>query len=314
VAGILSVTLNPALDEAVSLDTLVLGDRNRCSLDSLDPGGKGLNASRVIHRLGRETLATGFAGGVTGAWLREKLDAERVPHAFYEVEEPTRINIMIYERDTGRRSRMYLPGAHVTEEGLAQLTSRLAAVPSGGVVIIGGSIPPGLPPTVYRDVIRLLRQRAVQTILDTSGAPFLAALAAAPALVKPNVEEAAELLGRPLRCDGDVLAAAHELRSMGAERVVISQGAEGAIGVDAGGAWKAVPPRVEARSTVGSGDSMVAGFAIALNEGGSLAEGLRLGTATGAATAMVPGTRLCQAQDVAALLEEVKISRLAAAA
>lgn len=307
---ILTVTLNPALDEAVSLEELVLGDRNRCSLDSLDPGGKGVNASRVIRRLERETLAVGFAGGVTGAWLREKLEAESVPHEFYEVAEPTRINIMIYERDARRRSRLYLPGARVSEDRLAEIERRLAGVPAGGVVILAGSIPPGLSFATYRSLVQSLKRRGVRTIVDTSGAPFVAALTASPTLVKPNVEEAAELLQRPLRDDNDVLGAAHELQAMGAECVVISQGAEGAIGVDGAGAWKATPPQIVARSTVGSGDSMVAGLAIALNEFGSLEEGLRLGTATGAATAMVAGTRLCDARDVYALLDGVRVTPL----
>lgn len=311
---IATVTLNPALDEAVSLEALVLGGKSRCSLDSLDPGGKGVNASRVISRLGRQTVALGFAGGLTGDLLRKKLRDEHVPHEFFDVEETTRVNIMIYERANARRSRLYLPGPRVEAVHLMRLRTRLQALPDGAVVVLGGSVPPGLAPTIYRDLILELKARGIKTIVDTSGEALAAALEAGPTLVKPNLEEASALLARSLSDDRDVLSAAQEFRALGAEQVVISQSAHGAIGVTCAGAWKARPPKIEVRSTVGSGDSMVAGLAIALDEGRSLVEGLRLGSATGAATAMVAGTQLCRAADVRTIFEQVAIDEVASAA
>jgi 1-phosphofructokinase family hexose kinase len=314
VGRITTVTLNPALDEAVALESLVLGGKNRCSLDALDPGGKGVNASRVISRLGRSTIALGFAGGLTGDFLREKLQAEGVSHRFVTVAEATRVNIMIYEYHDGRRSRLYLPGPTIAQSCLRELELQLDAVEPGSVVIFGGSVPPGIPASVYRDLIRRLKSNGVQSVVDTSGAALAAALEAAPAIIKPNVEEASELLGRALPDDDAVLAAAREFQSMGAQRVVISQAAAGAICVEGSNAWKAVPPAVQSRATVGSGDSMVAGLAIGLDENCSITEGLRLGTAAGAATAMVSGTSLCRARDVAALLPRVTVGELTAVA
>ena len=304
---IATVTLNPALDEAVEMESLVLGGKNRCSIDSLDPGGKGVNASRVMHRLAQPTIAYAFAGGLTGALLREKLSEERVPHEFVEVQEETRVNIMIYERSCRRRSRIYLPGPHIDAVQLQELYRRIAALPAGSVVVLGGSVPRGVAPTVYRDIIRTLNKNGVRSILDTSGEALAAAIQAAPSLVKPNMEEASELLGRPLGDDAGVLSAAYALRRLGVDQVVISQAERGAIGLNAAGAWKAVPPRITARSTAGSGESMVAGLAIAMDRDLPLPEGLRLGTACGAATAMTPGTRLCRAQDVHELLDRVTI-------
>lgn len=304
---IVTVTLNPALDEAIAVDDVQLGTTNRCELDALDPGGKGINASRVIHRLGRKTLAFGFAGGITGRVLRERLQAEGLPFDFEEVDGQTRLNIMIFERSTGRRSRLYLTGARVEPAQAAALLARLEQL-DGGVVVLGGSLPPGLPDTIYQEFVERLR---VRPIVDTSGAPLAAVLPAKPLLVKPNVEEAETLLGRRLAGDRDVLAAADEIRRRGPDYVVISQGADGAIGVAADGAWKVVPPAITTCSTVGSGDSMIAGIAMAFNEGRSFIEGLRLGTATGAATAMVPGTHLCSAAQVAELLPRVVVHALA---
>ena len=304
---ITTVTLNPAIDEAVSIDVFNLGDRNRCELANLDPGGKGINASRVIQRLGRSTIALGFIGGVTGQLLRTRLDEEHVMHAFDHVADATRINVMIYESSNKRRTRLYLQGPHVDATRLASLRTRLRQVPAGGLVVFGGSLPPGIPDEIYHDLVVELRARGVRSIIDTSGSPLEKALSARPLLIKPNVEETEEILGRKLRNDADVFSAAVELRARGAENVVISQGADGAIGLGVGGAWKAIAPSVTARSTVGAGDSMVAGLAIAFNEGSGLREGLRLGSAAGAATAMVAGTQLCEAAEVSALMERVRI-------
>lgn len=304
---IATVTLNPSLDEALSIDAVTLGGTNRCTLDALDPGGKGVNASRVIHRLGRETIALGFAGGATGAMLLQRLHAEGVPHDFEDVVEMTRLNVMLYERLSGRRSRLYLPGARIEPVQAARLLARLHDLKGKPMIVLGGSIPPGLPETIYAGFVTALRVRGVDAIVDTSGSALEAVLGARPILVKPNVEEAEALLGRRLPDDDAILEAAEEIRRRGPRYVVISQGADGAIGVGPGEAWKAIPPTVVARSTVGSGDSMVAGLAVALSGGEGLAAGLPLGTATGAATAMVPGTQLCAALEVRRLLPEVVI-------
>lgn len=304
---ITTVTLNPAVDEAIAIEEIALGEINRCDLDAVDPGGKGLNASRVIARLGRRTLALGFVAGVTGALIRARLDAEGVPHAFDDVPGLTRINVMVLERRVSRRTRLYLPGPRVGAADLARVRERLAALTEGETVVIGGTVPPGLEPSVYGDLVGWLRERGVRTVVDASGAALESALAAGPELIKPNVEEAVALIGRPLAGDDDVLEAARSLRALGAARVVISQGPHGAIGVDAEGAWKVRAPAVLVRTTVGAGDSMVAGLAIAVDEGMGLAEGLRLGTAAGTATCAVPGTQLGSRAEVERLLAEITV-------
>ena len=311
---ITTVTLNPAIDEAVAIDRFVVGGKNRCALENLDPGGKGINASRVIARLGGQTIALGFIGGVTGQLLRSRLDEEHVLHAFDHVDEATRINVMIYERDLGRRTRMYLDGPHVPAEKVASLRMRLGQIPAGNLVIFGGSLPPGLDPAIYAQLVTELHARNVGAIVDTSGPALAAVLAAHPLLVKPNVEEAEEILGRRLRNDADVLAAARDLQARGAENVVISQAEEGAIAVGPSGGWKAFAPKVAARSTVGAGDSMVAGLALAFNDQLGIVEGLRLGAAAGAATAMVGGTQLCRSEDVERLRAAVRVEPLPLAA
>jgi 6-phosphofructokinase 2 len=304
---IVTLTLNPAVDYAIEIPTFEAGRINRGTTAWLDPGGKGINASRVIWRMKRLTLAVGFVGGPTGAMIRARLGAEGVPYVLLEVRQMTRINVMVHEIRIGRRSRLYLPGPRITPRDLASIWEMLSLLPTGTTLIMGGSIPPGLPTTIYRDLTRNLAARGISVVVDASGPALAAVLPAHPMLIKPNVEEAAEVLQRPLTSDAEVLEAAVELRKRGASNVVISQGAHGAIGVGTDGCWKAIPPAVTARSTVGSGDSMVAGMAIVFNEGGQLADALRLGTAAGAATAMTPGTRLCRAADVQLLLPHVRL-------
>ena len=304
---IVTVTLNPAIDESITIEEFDLGGVNRCGFGSLDAGGKGLNASRVIHRLGRATLALGFVGGVTGAMIRERLDEEGVRHAFDDVEQMTRLNVMLYENRLSRRSRIYLPGAYVDAARFALLRQRLEAVAKNSIVVLGGSLPPGLDDRAYGDLVHWLHARDVHAIVDASGDALRHVLAAAPLVIKPDVEEASEILGTQIADDADAFAAARELRRLGAQNVVISQGAAGAVGISGSHAWKAHAPRILPRSTVGSGDSMVAGIAVALNEGGGLAEGLRLGTAAGAGTAMTPAAHLCRREDFESLLPRVRI-------
>lgn len=310
---IATLTLNPAIDLALSVDRFVVGGTNRCNLDAVDAGGKGINASRVVHRLGRLTTAYGFAGGSTGNLLRKLLDDERVPYAFESLDDMTRIDIMVYVGASGQRSKLLLPGARVEPDDLANLKVKLSGIGSSAVMVLGGSIPPGLKAGVYAELIEEFNGRGVQTILDTSGEALAVALAARPALIKPNVDEASEVLGRSLCGDADILHGALELQRRGARSVIISQGPDGAIGVGPEGAFKAMPPPIETRSTVGSGDSMVAGLAIALDENLGLKTGLCLGTAAGAATASIPGTHLCDAARVATLEPLVIITPLSPA-
>lgn len=304
---IATLTLNPALDEAVETGTLHLGATNRCSLDALEPGGKGINASRVIHRLGRATCAFGFVGGVTGQIVRARIESEGVPTAFEEVDEPTRINVIVLEREGARRTQLHLPGARVEPARAGGLAAHIADRSDVTTVVLAGSLPPGLEPDTYGDLIAPLRARGFAVILDTSGPALAHALGARPTLIKPDVEEAEALLGRPLPDDAAVLAGALEIRARGPEYVVISQGKDGAIAVGPDGAWKARAPAVTAHATVGCGDSMVAGIAVALSERRPFSDALLLGTACGAATAAVPGTKLCSAADVERIRAAVEV-------
>jgi 1-phosphofructokinase family hexose kinase len=311
---IATVTLNPSVDVPLAVDEVHLGETNRCTSAVLDPGGKGINASRVIRRLGGETIAFGFAGGLTGELLRKRLDEDHVAHAFDEIDGFTRIDVMVYERRFERRTRLLPQGPHVGPRHMDALRSRLSSILSGAILTMGGSVPPGLEASIYRDLVGWLDERGVRCIVDASGEALASVLVARPALIKPNEEEAAQVLGRTLNGEREFLEAAVELRERGARAVALSLGANGAVAVNESGAWRVTVPHIEPYSTIGSGDSMVGGIALAFNRGWSFQEALRFGAAAGTATAMTPQRELCRLPDVERLLSQIVVDEIASVA
>ncbi len=309
---IYTVTLNPALDESITLDGLDAGATNRCAFNALDPGGKGINASRVIHRLGRGTLAFGLAGGISGGYLSSALDREGVPHDFETIDGFTRVNVMLYEQLSHELTRLLLPGPTVTRAHVLAIARRLEIVAPSEIVLFGGSLPPGLPTETYAEFIVRLYDRGIRCIIDASGAALAAALEANPLLVRSSVEVAEEVLGRRLQTDDAIVDAVSELRVRGAHYAVISRGALGAIGGGPEGIFNVIPPSKLASSAAGAGDSMTAGMAIAFNEGLSFESALRWGSAAGTATAMTQGTTLCDPREVYRFIPSVRVERLSA--
>ncbi len=309
--AIITVTLNPSIDAPIALEELRLGGTNRCLSSKLEPGGKGINASRVITRLRGETLACGLAGGSTGALLRQCLNDELVPHAFEQTETQTRLDVMIYERGVERRTRLLEAGAPVTQHELETLRYRVRKIAPGRVVVLGGSLPPGASPATYHDFVTALNICDARCIVDASGEALAQVLAAHPTLIKPNEEEAGQVIGRAISSDEEVIEAAYELQRLGARSVVISRAEKGAIGVDElGGLWKVEVPQVAVRSTIGAGDSMVGGIALGLSRGETFAQALALGAAAGTASIAAADRELCRLQDVEEILARVNVKRI----
>lgn len=312
-AMVITVTLNPAVDKTIRMRHVALGEVNRVCESYLDPGGKGINVSRLVDRLGGPTIAFGFIGGEIGELIARALEAEGVQSHLIRVPGQTRLNVTIFDESTGQGTSFYDRGPEIGARYLDRLDEDVRVWLSlKPVIVLAGSLPPGVADTFYADYIALAHSVGVRTILDTAGDPLRLGIQARPYLIKPNRSEAEDLVGRPLPDLPSVVQAARELVARGPEVVVISLGAQGAICADRSTVWHAVPPIVGRRSTVGSGDSMVAGFALAIAHGDDIVEGLRLGTAAGAATAMTPGTALGSPTDIARLLPRVKVERVAA--
>lgn len=306
---IVSVTLNPSLDEWVTLPRLRLGALNRAEAFSRYPGGKGINVSRVAHELKYPTLAIALAGGMDGQVLSQLLRKRRIPARLIPVPGSTRNNYHLCSSADRALTQINSPGPRISSRHLRQVAAALRrSCPRRGGVVFSGSLPPGAPANTYAALLRESVCGGALTVLDASGEALRQGLRGRPWLIKPNQHEAEELLGERLRTQAQVAQGARRLLAQGPKIVVISLGADGAVlASESGALLTATPPKVRADSAVGAGDSLVAGFLAGWLKTRSLAEALRLGIACGAATAMTPGTELCHRADVRRLLRRVTI-------
>ncbi|WP_330458360.1 1-phosphofructokinase [Streptomyces sp. NBC_00820] len=284
---ILTVTPNPSLDRTYEVPALERGEVIRASGERMDPGGKGVNVSRAVAAAGRRTVAVLPLGGAPGALVADLLDAQGIEVAAVPVAGATRSNIALAEAD-GILTKINAPGPELSpaEQELLLDTVRERSRAADWIACCG-SLPRGLAPSWYADVVRQAHAVGARIALDTSGRALLEALSARPDVVKPNAEELAEAVGRPLATVGDAVKAAEELRAMGARAVLASLGADGQLLVDDAGAWFGTARVDTVRSNVGAGDSSLAGFLVA---GGGGPDALASAVAHGAAAVRLPGS------------------------
>ena len=266
-ARILTVTLNPALDLTVQLPALRLGEVNRSEGLLVHAAGKGLNVAQVLADLGHQLTVSGFLGEGNPQAFERLFAARGFADEFVRVAGDTRSNIKLAEAD-GRVTDVNGPGLQVNAAQRAELLARLARLaPQHDLVVVAGSLPRGIDTTWLVELLRTFKQLGVRVALDTSGAALREGLVAKPWLIKPNEEELAEARGRALS-DRQVLAReGWRLQVEGIEHVVVSQGAAGVAWFGPGGAWHAQPPKIRVVSTVGAGDSLLAGLLHGLLEG-----------------------------------------------
>jgi 1-phosphofructokinase len=286
---IVTVTLNPSLDRAIEVERLVRGDVIRATSAHLDPGGKGVNVSRALLANGVPSCAVLPCGADEGSQLIGLLRTEGVDVRAVPIAGRTRSNITLAEPD-GTVTKVNEPGPALSAAEFAAVTDEvLATTGTADWVVVCGSVPPDLPAPAFARLCECLVAAGVRLAVDTSGPALGAAATAGAALLKPNRDELAEVVGAPLTSVGDVVSAAQQLRSRGAGAVLASLGADGAVLVDADGVIVGDSPVARPRSSVGAGDALLAGFLAAGAKGAvALAEGL----AWGAAAVRLPGSRM----------------------
>ncbi|MFE4855554.1 1-phosphofructokinase [Streptomyces sp. NPDC056670] len=285
--NILTVTPNPSLDRTYEVPGLQRGEVLRATGERVDPGGKGVNVSRAVAAAGHRTVAVMPLGGAPGALVAELLGAEGIEVAPVPVAGHTRSNISVAEPD-GTLTKINAPGPELSAAE-SELLLDAVREHSGRADWIAccGSLPRGLAPQWYADLVARAHAAGAKVALDTSGPSLIAALRERPDVVKPNAEELAQAVGRPLATVGDAVKAAEEVRELGAGAVLASLGADGQLLVTASGTYFASAPVATVRSNVGAGDASLAGFLAAGGEGpGALAAAV----AHGAAAVQLPGS------------------------
>jgi 1-phosphofructokinase len=305
---IITVTLNPAIDQTVVVDSITIGETNRIRESRLDPGGKGINCSRVLRELGAETVATGFAPGGMGRFVETALSDLGVICDFVHTRGDVRMNMTIRNVKRNTSTMIVNSGPRTDLRYVEQLTARIRRhVKPGDWMIVAGSIPPPIPAGVYFDLIGLGNALGAYTVLDADGDALSAGFQARPWLVKANRRELGRLLDRELNDEHDAVRGLQDLRRGGVNIAAITRGKDGSLAMDDTGCWRALPPRIHQSTPVGAGDAFLAGLVKVLAEGGALPEALRLATAAGAAAAITEGTQLAIRSDIDAFYPRVKV-------
>ncbi|MCD8223480.1 MAG: 1-phosphofructokinase [Clostridiales bacterium] len=309
---IYTVTLNPALDKTVEIPSLTIDAVNRITTMRTDPGGKGINVSKVIRKLGGQSIAVGILGGDTGRAIESALKKLGLTTSFRFVEGETRTNMKIIDPANHTNTDINEPGVVVSEEILNNLRDEIHDHLTGDdIVVISGSMPKGSPADTYYTWAKVFREKGAKVILDADGELLRAGLKASPYLIKPNDHELSMLVGRELKTPQDLARTARSLMSdYGIAKIVVSMGSAGALYVTGTETIYAEGLKVPVGSTVGAGDSVVAALAIAEESGLSLEETVRLSTATGAANVMCSGTQAAEYSVIQELIPKVVYQKI----
>ena len=277
-----TVTLNPALDYSMSVDEISLGQTNRSCEEGITFGGKGLNVSYVLSQLGVDSVALGFVAGFTGEELVRAVSSVGIKTDFIRLSQGnTRINVKLKgETET----EINASGPMIEKKDIDLLFEKTDRLQSGDILVLSGSVPPSAGNDIYQRIMQRLQGKDVSVAVDASGNALLNALKYRPFLIKPNVAELEETLKIKIDSQEDIIKAAKELQTLGAQNVLVSRGPLGAILIeDSGQVHIASAPKIAPKNTVGAGDSMLAGFIAGVEKGYDHA--LKLGIASGSASA-----------------------------
>lgn len=308
---ILTLTINPAIDRTFAVDKLVFEDRAYIQSSEDTAGGRGVNASRVLHDFGAKTAAIVTTGGESGKLLKSLIAGFGFPAECVDVESATRTNLTISDKH-GLTLKLNEQGSALTagevEAVRRAVEHRLA---KASWLLLCGSVPPGVPRQFYAELIAMAHAKKVKTLVDTDGPVLEAALEAKPTVVKPNQAEAERLLHRALISRQQVLEAVRDLKAMGPETVILSLGGRGAIAATPDSLLEAVPPRIDSVCPIGAGDALSAAFVWALTKRKSVADALCWGVAAGTASTMLPGVETATLEQARGIYNRVEVRQLA---
>ena len=303
-SAVITITVNPCIDISAHIPELMPEKKLHCSTLKKEPGGGGINISRVIQRFGGSTIAIYPAGGYTGDFFNKMLDDEQVQSLRIHINDFTRENIVVKEDCSNLQYRFGMPGPVIQDREWEKILLELSAINEVEFIVASGSLAPGVPGDFFARVGEIAKLKNAKYILDTCGAPLKLALANSLYMIKPNLGELATLTGvKKLTKETATSAAKKIIYNKQAEIVVISMGAEGALLVTDSMVEHIIAPEVNIKSTVGAGDSMVAGIVMALAAKSTIKEAVQYGIACGTAATMCEGTGLCSKDDAMQLFQ-----------
>ncbi|MBK6381514.1 MAG: 1-phosphofructokinase family hexose kinase [Chitinophagaceae bacterium] len=297
-SSIITITFSPCIDKSTAVAALVPEKKLLCATPKLEPGGGGINIARAIKKLGGAATAIFPSGGYTGKYFNHLLEKENIPAVIIETANETRENIIVVDEATNNQYRFGMPGTGLTAAEWKKCLHAVEEMSDVEFIIASGSLPPGVPDTIYALLAKIAKSKNAKFIVDTSGEALKHAAAEGVYMLKPNLGELSSLAGKKEIQPGEVKTIAREIIAKGnCEVIVVSMGADGAMLVTAEIAGIFKPPAVERKSTVGAGDSMVAGIVFYLAQGKDLTQSVQYGVACGTAATLNAGTELCKKED-----------------
>jgi len=310
--SIITITFSPSLDKSFSSPQMIEGKKLYCSAPRFDAGGGGINVARALQRLGSSVTAIFPSGGRTGMMLERILEESKVSFVPVKVQEETRENIIINEKETGRHYQFIMPPPELNEQEYKDVLNMLESEAAGQLdyLVVSGSMPGGFPAYMFNRLSAFAKEAGCRLVVDTSGIPLVRALEAGVYLAKPNINELAKLTGRPSLEGSAIEAAAKDvLSTYKCEVLIVSLGRDGAMMVTHDRCHVFSVAGASVKSTVGAGDSMVAGMIHYLSSGRPLEEMVKFGVACGTAATLHEGTELCHSDDVEKIYELVQCVR-----
>nr|WP_295868282.1 1-phosphofructokinase family hexose kinase [uncultured Chitinophaga sp.] len=306
-SGIITITLNPAIDKSTTVPVLVPERKLQCSNPVFEPGGGGVNVARAIIQLGGDARAIYLAGGHSGRFYDALLNAEGVPALSVPIAGNTRENLIVTDIAHNTQYRLDMPGPAVDAYEWQHLLEIIRGLHDVDYIVASGSLAPGIPPDIFASFSAIAAIKGARFVVDTSREALKQALREGAYLAKPNVRELAGFVGKDaLNTEGIAEVAQELIRKNRCEVIVVSMGETGAMLATADMAVKIPAPRVQRVSTVGAGDSMLAGIVYSLSAGREILEAAQFGVACGTAATLNPGTALCKKEDAQRLFEEIR--------
>lgn len=306
---IITVTLNPALDKTIEIDEFKIDSVNRIVSTRVDAGGKGINVSKVIKELQYKSLALGFLGGSSGSQIKNYLDDLNIDNEFLLVKGETRTNLKIIDKVNKTHTDINENGPSLGKQDITNIKEKIMQhCEEGSLVVLSGSVPNEVSTSVYGEIIKAVKSKGGKVILDAEGELLMEGIKAGPYMVKPNIDELEKAFGISINNEEEIIETAKKVLEYGVKYVVISLGSEGSIFISTDTVAKVKGIKVQVKSTVGAGDSMVAALAVATEKGYTLEEAIKLACATSTANVMTEGTQTGRLVDIDRIKNEININ------